>query len=277
MAGTWAPVQHCRGDSGGFREVAPWLGVMHHHGHMPVHSPGLTDRPLIGITGHLEPARWGDFVREAVLSPVSYAKAVERSGGVPVILPPVPIDSVPRLVAALDGLLIACGPDLDPRLYGAIRHEETTEPDRRRDTFDLALIRAAIDAERPFLATCRGMHVLNVVRQGTLIQHLPDAVGHHRHEPDPVKMGVHDVQISASSRLGQVLGAHAAVPTRHHQGIQRLGTGLLAVAWADDQIVEAVELQGHPFGVGVQWHPEEDENPRLLEAFVTAAATATGS
>ena len=90
-------------------------------------------------------------------------------------------------------------------------------------------------------------------------------------------MGVHDVQISASSRLGQVLGAHAAVPTRHHQGIQRLGTGLLAVAWADDQIVEAVELQGHPFGVGVQWHPEEDENPRLLEAFVTAAATATGS
>lgn len=239
---------------------------------MPVHPPGPKARPLIGITGHLEPARWGDFVREAVLSPVTYTRAVERAGGVPVILPPVPIESVPRLVEGLDGLIISCGPDLDPRLYGAIRHDETSEPDRRRDTFDLALVRAAIEHERPFLAICRGMHVLNVVRDGTLIQHLPDAVGHDRHAPDPVKLAAHDVQISASSRVGKVLGAHAAVPTRHHQGIQRLGTGLLAVAWADDQIVEAVELQGHPFGVGVQWHVEEDENPRLVEEFVTAAS-----
>jgi len=240
---------------------------------MAAHGGGIA-RPLIGITGYLEPARWSDFVREAVISPVPYSRSVERVGGIPVILPPVPIDSVPRLVAGLDGILIACGPDLDPRLYGAPRHEETTQPDRRRDTFDLALVRAAVDAERPFLAVCRGMHVLNVVRGGSLIQHLPDAVGHHRHAPDPIKMSVHDVQVSASSRLGRVLGPHAAVTTRHHQGVQRLGTGLLPVAWADDQIVEAVELQGHPFGIGVQWHPEEDEDPRLIQEFVAAAGAA---
>lgn len=228
-------------------------------------------RPIIGITGYLEPARWADFVREAVLSPVTFSRAVERAGGIPVILPPVPIDSVPRLVAGLDGLLISCGPDLDPRLYGAMRHEETTAADRRRDTFDLALARAAIDAGRPFLGVCRGMHVLNVARGGTLIQHLPDAVGHDRHAPDPVKLSAHGVQLSASSKLGQILGANASVPTRHHQAVQRLGTGLLAVAWADDQIVEAVELQGHPFAIGVQWHPEEEDDLRIFQQLVAAA------
>ena len=238
---------------------------------MAAHGEGRTSRPLIGITGYLEPARWADFVREAVISPVSYSRTVERAGGIPVILPPVPIDSVPRLVSGLDGLVISCGPDLDPRLYGATRHEQTTQPDRRRDTFDLALVRAAVDAGRPFLAMCRGMHVLNVVRGGTLIQHLPDVVGHDRHAPDPVKMAVHDVQVSASSRLGQILGPSIAVPTRHHQAVQRLGTGLLAVAWADDQIVEAVELQGHPFGIGVQWHPEEAEDLRIFTELVAAA------
>jgi putative glutamine amidotransferase len=229
-------------------------------------------RPLIGITGYLEPARWADFIREAVLSPVTYSRAVERAGGIPVLLPPVPLGSVPYLVAGLGGLLISCGPDLDPRLYGATRHEQTTPPDRRRDTFDLALVRAAIDAGRPFLGVCRGLHVLNVVRGGSLIQYLPDAVGHDRHAPDPVKMAVHDVQISMSSKLGQILGTSAAVPTCHHQGVQRLGTGLLAVAWADDQIVEAAELPEHPFGVGVQWHPEEEDDLRLIQELVTAAS-----
>lgn len=231
-------------------------------------------RPIIGITGFLEPARWADFVREAVISPVTYTRAVERAGGIPVILPPIPLDCVPGLVAGLDGLLLACGPDLDPRLYGATPHEQTSPPDRRRDTFELAMVRAAIDAERPFLGVCRGMQVVNVVRGGTLIQHLPDTVGHHRHAPDPVKMSVHDVQMSAGSKLGQMLGSNASVPTRHHQGIQRLGSGLLAVAWADDQVVEAVELQGHPFGIGVQWHPEEADDLRIFTELVTASAAA---
>ncbi len=230
-------------------------------------------RPFIGITSHLEPARWGDWVREAVVSPVTYTRAVERSGGIPVVLPPIPVESAARLVAGLDGVLISGGADVDPRLYGAHRHEQTGEPDHRRDRFELAVVRAAIDAGIPFLAISRGLHVLNVAMGGTLIQHLPDAVGHDRHAPDPVKMLPHDIQLSATSQLGRLLGAEARVRTLHHQAILRLGSGLVAVAWADDQIVEAVELQGHPFGIGVQWHPEEGQDLRIFEAF-TAAATA---
>ena len=150
---------------------------------------------------------------------MTYSRAVERAGGIPVVLPPVPIDSVPQLVAGLDGILVCCGPDIDPRLYGSTRHEQTASSDRRRDTFDIALIRAAIDAGRPFLGVCRGMHVLNVVRGGSLIQHLPDAVGHERHQPDPVKMSAHDIQVSMSSRARpghrrRCVGAHPSSPGR---------------------------------------------------------------
>ncbi len=99
------------------------------------------------------------------------------------------------------------------------------------------------------------MHILNVARGGTLIQHLPDRLGNESHKPDPVKMTIHDVEISAASKLGRVLGATAQVPAAHHQAIDRIGSGLLTVAWTPDQVVEAVELQGHQFGIGVQWHP----------------------
>jgi len=144
-------------------------------------------------------------------------------------------------------------------------------PDHRRDRFEILMTRAAIDADLPFLAICRGMHILNVARGGTLIQHLPDRLGSESHKPDPVKLTIHDVQVSAASKLGRVLGATAQVPGAHHQAIDRIGSGLLPVAWTPDQVVEAVELQGHKFGLGVQWHPEESDDARIFEALVAAA------
>jgi len=230
-------------------------------------------RPIIGITGELEAARWGNWIREAVVSPVSYARAVERSGGTPVILPPVPATSVPVLIAGLGGLLLTGGRDVDPSLYDEAPHDQTDIPDHRRDRFELILTRAAIEADLPFLAIGRGMHILNVARGGTLIQHLPDRLGSESHKPDPVKMTIHDVQISAASKVGRVLGAAAQVPAAHHQAIDRIGGGLLTVAWTPDQVVEAVELQGHRFGIGVQWHPEESDDARIFEALVAAAKT----
>jgi gamma-glutamyl-gamma-aminobutyrate hydrolase PuuD len=227
-------------------------------------------RPLIGITGQLEAAHWGDWVREAVLSPVTYTRAVERAGGTPVVLPPVPADSVAKLIDSLDGLVLSGGTDVNPALYDAAPHEKTDPPDRRRDRFELSLTRAAIEAQLPVLAICRGMHVLNVARGGTLIQYLPDAVGHDGHAPDPVKMTPHDIQLSAGSQLGKLLGTRIAVPGLHHQAIQRAGSGLMAVAWAEDQVIEAVELQGHRFAVGVQWHPEEGDDLRVFGALVAA-------
>jgi gamma-glutamyl-gamma-aminobutyrate hydrolase PuuD len=228
-------------------------------------------RPLIGITGQLEAAHWGDWVREAVISPVTYTRAVERAGGTPVVLPPVPADSVARLIGSLDGLVLSGGTDVNPALYDAAPHEKTDPPDRRRDRFELSLARAAIEAQLPVLAICRGMHVLNVARGGTLIQYLPDAVGHDGHAPDPVKMTPHDIQLSAGSQLGKLLGTRARVPALHHQAIQRAGSGLMAVGWTEDQVIEAVELQGHRFAVGVQWRPEEGDDPRVFEALVAAA------
>src|SRR5580698_11070056 len=232
-------------------------------------------RPIIGITGELEAARWGNWIREAVVSPVSYTRAVERAGGTPVILPPVPASSVPVLIAGLSGLLLTGGRDVDPSLYDEAPHQQTDLPDHRRDRFELILTRAAIDADLPFLAISRGMHVLNVARGGTLTQHLPDRVGNDSHRPDPVKLTAHDVQLSAASQLGRAFNAgSASVPGGHHQAINRIGSGLLTVAWTQDQVVEAVELQGHAFGVGVQWHPEEADDLVLFEALVSAADAA---
>jgi putative glutamine amidotransferase len=229
--------------------------------------------PLIGVTTYLEPARWGVWVREAALLPAPYARAVERSGGVPVLLPPTgSLRGLDALVERLDGIVLAGGGDVDPGLYGAERHAETGPPQPQRDRFELALVRAVVRADLPFLAVCRGMQVLNVARGGTLVQHLPDEVGHTEHAPGPGKVGAHRVRISATSAVGKILGDDLEVPTYHHQAVARLGSGLAAVAWADDQVVEAVELHGHRFGLAVQWHPEEGEDRRLFEALVAEAA-----
>ena len=231
-------------------------------------------RPIIGITGELEAARWGNWIREAVVSPVSYTRAVDRAGGTPVILPPVPATSVPVLIAGLSGLLLTGGRDVDPSLYDEAAHEQTDLPDHRRDRFELILTRAAIEADLPFLAVGRGMHILNVARGGTLTQHLPDRLGNDSHKPDPVKMTTHDLQIAAASKLSGVLGEKAQVPASHHQAVNQLGTGLLSVAWTSDKVVEALEVQGHRWGLGVQWSPEEGDDARLFEALVAAASTA---
>jgi putative glutamine amidotransferase len=227
--------------------------------------------PLIGITTSAEAARWGDWVREAAVLPVAYQRAVERVRAVPILLPPSVRATVPVLVERLDGLIISGGGDLEPSLYHEEPHEETGPPQAQRDRFELTLLRAAIDADLPFLAIGRGMQALNVVREGNLIQHLPDVVGGHTHQPGPGRFGKHAVQISVTSVVGKALGHHAEVVTGHHQAVKRPGKGLSAVAWADDQVIEAIELQGHRFGVGVQWHPEESDDPRLIEALVTEA------
>ncbi|MFI6922610.1 gamma-glutamyl-gamma-aminobutyrate hydrolase family protein [Nonomuraea spiralis] len=225
-------------------------------------------RPLIGITAYLEAARWGDWVREAVVSPPSYAKAIERAGGVPVVLPPLGPHGIGDYVGGLSGVVLAGGVDLAAGTYGGEQDERAAEPQAHRDRFELALARAAIAADLPILAIARGMHVLNVAQGGTLIPWLPEVLGHERHgEPG----AAHTIQVSASSRLGKAVGDHVEAVAPHHQSVRRLGSGLLAVAWADDQIVEAVELQGHRFGVGVQWHPERATDNRLFHAFVEAA------
>jgi putative glutamine amidotransferase len=224
-------------------------------------------RPIIGITSELDAARWGDWIREAVVSPVSYTRAVDRAGAIPVVLPPVPPGSVRALVAGLGGIVFTGGRDIDPGLYDQERLDDTDQPDHRRDRFELALMRAAIEAGLPFLAIGRGLHVLTVARGGTLTQHLP------AHRQDRVRYQPHEVRLAGETLLGKLFGGRVEVPAAHHQAPSRLGEGLTVAGWSpDDEVVEALEVAGHRFGIGVHWHPEEGDDPRLLAALVEAAS-----
>jgi putative glutamine amidotransferase len=227
----------------------------------------LMGRPIIGITGELDAARWGDWLREAVISPVSYIRAVDRSGGAPVVLPPVPPPSVAAYIATLDGLVFTGGRDLDPANYDQQRGDDTDEPEHRRDRFELALMRAALEGGVPFLAIGRGLHVLTVARGGTLTQDLPG------HRTDRARYLPHDVALGPGSFLGRTLGTRVMVPAAHHQAPYRVGEGLTVAGWSPDgEVTEALEVDGHRFGIGVHWHPEESDDLRLFTALVEAAA-----
>jgi putative glutamine amidotransferase len=224
-------------------------------------------RPIIGITGELDAARWGDWIREATISPVTYTRAVERAGGAPVIVPPVPSASVAAYVESFDGFLFTGGRDVDPALYDQERLETSDEPDRRRDRFELTLMHAALEAGTPVLAIGRGLHILAVARGGTLTQELP------LHRDSRAKYAPHDVVLGADSLLGKLLGTLVQVPAAHHQAPYHLGDGLTVTGWSPDgEVTEALEAEGHRFAVGIHWHPEEGDDPRLMAAFVEAAA-----
>jgi putative glutamine amidotransferase len=227
-------------------------------------------RPLIGITTYITPAKWGVWDAETALLPATYVQAVQRAGGRPLLVPPSE-EAVDETLAALDGLILPGGSDLEPGLYGQEPHPETYGVVPERDRGELALLNGALERDMPVLAICRGSQVLNVARGGDLVQHLPEVVGHERHKEDPGVFGDHDVHIDGASRVGSLVGGHAPIKSHHHQGFGRLGDGLRDVAWAEDGTVEAVEDPQRPFVVGVLWHPEAGEDDALFAALVEAA------
>jgi gamma-glutamyl-gamma-aminobutyrate hydrolase PuuD len=232
----------------------------------------MTALPRIGLTTYREKAAWGVWDEAADLLPATYADAVAAAGGVPILLPPTRRDEA-AVRAALDGvhgLLIAGGADVDPARYDAGRDPQSGPARADRDEWESALVRLAIAARIPVLAICRGMQVLNVALGGTLHQHLPDVVGTDLHCPTTGVHGRHDVRLQAGALIHGVFGDCVAVATYHHQGVDRLGEGLIATGWADDGLVEAVELPGERWVVGVQWHPEVSGGPELFGAFVAA-------
>ncbi|MCD7441976.1 gamma-glutamyl-gamma-aminobutyrate hydrolase family protein [Streptomyces lincolnensis] len=223
-------------------------------------------RPLIGVSTYLESgARWGVWELEAALLPAGYPRLVQRAGGLAAMLPPDAPEHAAATVARLDGLVIAGGPDVEPVHYGAERDPRTGPPARERDAWELALILAALDADIPLLGICRGMQLLNVALGGTLVQHLDGhaevvgVFGHHPVKPVP------------GTRYADAVPEETSVPTYHHQSVDHLGTGLLPSAHAPDGTVEAIELPGDSWVLGVQWHPEMGEDERVMRALVEAA------
>ncbi|MDI3407095.1 gamma-glutamyl-gamma-aminobutyrate hydrolase family protein [Streptomyces cavernicola] len=223
-------------------------------------------RPLIGVSTYLEAgARWGVWELEAALLPAGYPRLVQSAGGVAAMLPPDDPAHAASVVARLDGVVIAGGPDVEPVRYGAATEPRTGPPDRARDAWELALIEAALATGKPLLGICRGMQLLNVALGGTLVQHMEG------HAVQKGVFGSHPVKPVPGTRYAAIVPDEDHVPTYHHQAVDRLGRNLLASAHAADGTVEAVELPGPAWVLGVQWHPEMGVDLRVMQALVAAS------
>jgi putative glutamine amidotransferase len=233
-------------------------------------------RPLIGLTTYRERARTLVWDTQFALLHQVYVDAVVRAGAIPILLPPVDdavaAGAADEVIGRLDALVLTGGSDVDPERYRQQRTAQTKVVRPGRDDWELRLLDRALAAGLPVLGVCRGAQVLNVARGGTLDQHIPDRVGHQRHCPAPGVFGQITVALRAGSVLAGLLGPQATVACHHHQAIDKVAPGLEVVAAADDGTVEAVELTGCRFVLGVQWHPEQDGGGlRLFEALVAAA------
>ncbi|HYA44920.1 MAG TPA: gamma-glutamyl-gamma-aminobutyrate hydrolase family protein [Acidimicrobiales bacterium] len=227
--------------------------------------------PLIGISTYVETARYGLWDGQAALVPWSYVDALIRAEGCPVLLPPSPLAPT-TVLAVLDGLVLTGGPDVGSHLYGAPPHHETGSPQEERDGWEMALCLGALERDLPLLAICRGLQVLNVSLGGSLHQHLPEVLGNDVHRVAPGQMSPNRVVLRAGSAIASVLGTATEGLCHHHQGVDQLGNGVQAVGFADDGTVEAVQVLGKGFALGVQWHPENDPaDNRLFVALVEAA------
>ena len=180
-----------------------------------------------------------------------------------------------ELPASISGLVLTGGTDVDPALYGAVRLPETDQPDRERDDYESALLRTALTRDLPVLAICRGQQLFNVVRGGTLIQHLPNTDRHRR------KSGgnpIHDVTVEGQA--AEIFGtARLPVNSRHHQAVDRVGDGLIVTALdPEDRVIEGLVLPEARFAVAVQWHPEDMiDDARQMRLFTSFASHLTKS
>ncbi|MGA9859226.1 MAG: gamma-glutamyl-gamma-aminobutyrate hydrolase family protein, partial [Solirubrobacteraceae bacterium] len=232
----------------------------------------------IGISSPVTTATWGVWSQDAALLPVSYPRAVSRAGGIALLVAPDPLLTAhpDDLLARIDGLIVSGGNDVAPESYGDEPHPETKGAAPERDAFEIALIRRAVELDMPVLGVCRGMQVLNVAFGGTLIQHLPETVGHedHRRVPGSFDNADHDVRLAADSLAAEAAG-ELLHPTKshHHQGVDVIGEGLIVTGTSTlDDLPEAIELPGQRYVLGVQWHPEADEGSPVIASLVTAAA-----
>jgi putative glutamine amidotransferase len=238
---------------------------------------GGVSRPVIGLTTYLAQSTSGVWDVPASFLPAVYFEAINRAGGIAVLLPPQPVDEgiANRVLDGLDGLIITGGKDVEPARYGQDRLETTDDPQPVRDEWEEQLLTAALARNLPFLGICRGLQVLNVATGGTLVQHLPDVVGSERYNLGDGRFAVNSATLEEQGLVPQLLEATPTLDVKsyHHQAVDTLGDGLVVTARTDDGTIYALEAPGVDFGIAVQWHPEEDatEDIRLFAGLVDAA------
>jgi putative glutamine amidotransferase len=235
-------------------------------------------RPVLGLTTYLQQAQTGIWDVRASFLPAIYFDGVNLAGGIAVLLPPQPVDDevVSRVLDGLDGLVITGGRDVDPATYGQQPHPATDEAvadNRMRDAFEIALVHGAMRRGMPVLGICRGAQVVNVALGGTLHQHLPDVLGHTRHQQGNAVFSTSSVRTVPGTRLAALIGESYDAQCYHHQAIDKVGDGLIVSAKDTDGVIEAVEMPGESFVLAVQWHPEERLDDLRLFAGVAEAAT----
>jgi putative glutamine amidotransferase len=232
-------------------------------------------KPVIGLTSYRQRGQTGVWDTEMAMLPAFYLEGVTRAGGLAVIVPPQQVDSedASKLLAGLDGLIVTGGRDVEASRYGQVPHEKAERPDVLRDLLEDHLLTAAIESKLPFLGICRGAQMLNVNRGGTLIQHLPDVIGDDRYLQGGGNFAHMQMAVREGSLLSSIVGDQVEnAALYHHQAIEEPGEGLQVVAYSPDGIVQAIEVEDHPFGLAVQWHPEQTlDDLRLFEALVAAA------
>lgn len=236
-----------------------------------------TSRPLIGITSGLIQNASGALVCQLGQA---YIDAIIVAGGCPVIIPVgMDEDQLPAFLERLDGVLLSGGGDIDPRYFDGMPHPKVYGISPERDVLEIALVKRSLQMDKPLLAICRGIQVLNVALGGKLHTHIQDQVEHslkHDWFPKfPRDKLAHSVSLTCESRLDQIYGSdEIRVNSLHHQGISQVGEGLDATAFAPDGLVEGLEVIGASFALGVQWHPEclpaDPGTQRLFRAFVDA-------
>jgi putative glutamine amidotransferase len=234
----------------------------------------MMPKPLIGITTTrlLNPSSHPAFGVN-----VAYTEAISIAGGLPVLIPlNLSNDELDGLLYRLDGILFTGGYDIDPHKYGGHSHPSVERIDKSRDEVEMHLIQSLIKSDKSFLGICRGLQVINVAMGGSLYEHIPDQapgdIIHDNHHL-PRNFLAHKVTIKTKNHLSEIIASsEVLVNSLHHQGVRNLANALLPAAYAPDGLIEAFELPGHPFGLAVQWHPEEllehEVMLRLFQAFI---------
>ena len=228
--------------------------------------------PVIGLSTYREDAAWGVWQQRADLLPTQYARAVEATGGVPVLLPPQDPAHAQAVVDRLDALVISGGADVDPQRYDAAPHPRTGSWRPDRDAWELALLDAAHARGLPVLGVCRGMQLMAVHGGGSLDQHTPDLVRHEQHSPGGEAFGEITVTTRPGTKIAALVGESLSVGCHHHQSV-RTHPGYVPAAYAADGTLEAMEDLDAPFRLAVQWHPETAADVGLLAGLVRAAAS----